>query len=192
MRPIRLMNTRCGLACRMMPIAGLPGSNNDRPVCWRKLCDDARDRRCARRDLPAALRGRDRTGWIRGLPAAAHRDRGRVRSTWCGGSSRNHRPAGKARSVGSSRFWWCFRMRTAGMPDARNGDAAARGHGRYAVRPIARVDTGSSRSRENSAMPPNVPRLHCVSGSAICRCSSSIVDRGALHGLLRWRMGRYR
>jgi hypothetical protein len=34
--------------------------------------------------------------------------------------------------------------------------------------------TFSSRSRENSAMPPKVPRLHCVSASAICACSNSI------------------
>jgi hypothetical protein len=34
--------------------------------------------------------------------------------------------------------------------------------------------TFSSWSRENSAMPPKVPRLHWVSLSAICACSKSI------------------
>jgi hypothetical protein len=34
--------------------------------------------------------------------------------------------------------------------------------------------TGSSGSRENSAMAPKVPRLHCVSGLAISRCSRSM------------------
>ena len=30
------MKTRCGLAARIIPIAGLPGSNTARPACWRK------------------------------------------------------------------------------------------------------------------------------------------------------------
>ena len=51
-----------------------------------------------------------------------------------------------------------------------------------AIRPRPR-QTGSSRSRENSAMAPNVPRLHCVSGLAISRLQQIGGGRGG-HGRL--------
>jgi len=56
--------TRCGLAARIIPIAGLSCSNTARPVCSRRPPQRDCDRRHARKNPPAVRRGRDRTGRV--------------------------------------------------------------------------------------------------------------------------------
>ena len=53
------------------------------------------------------------------------------------------------------------------------GDAAARRNRRHRIPAFASGAPARRRSRANSARAPNVPRLHCVSGLAISRCSKS-------------------
>ena len=169
-RPTRLTNTRCGLAARMTPIAGIAGLEH-------RTARAVRASSAATRGIGHAHAGvdlqrveaeieQDRAAIVL---RAAPRGRGRARS-----ARAPVHGAGCLRQAERDAMAPAVARRALGGHEPHAGarlepDAAARGDRRHRAASRAPSSTGSPASRVNSASAPNVPRLQCVSQSAKLR-----------------------
>ena len=167
------MKTRCGLVSSSRPIAGFAGSSTERPQwlrsCATKLWSSIRTHRSA----CSAPRPRSNRIDPRCSGCKASRSTSSAVNTVRRFIAQS--PAGRQ----SATRWLQLDLVMHSNANGRQSfDSSMAMPPRVVTAPAPVADcvrrTFSSRSRENSAMPPKVPRLHWVSGSAICWCSKSI------------------